>query len=168
MSIYIARPGDILMYRHAPNFDTKLIQFGEELEDGCEQDEYYHCAIALNPNTKIEAQGKSVAVDQIDYGNFDVFRPPLMADQISEGLSAVKECIGQRYDWVLIIDDALRYLTRNLIHLPVRYVKSEERKKKICSSLVALYLDAAGWKKDWSLSVSPEDVYLAVKDWRVT
>lgn len=164
----ICEPGDILMYRHGNTLDKRLIDFGERLEDGAQSPMYYHVAIALGPNLKIEAQGKSVAIDTIDYGNFDPYRPPLSAAQIHDGLTAVKKCVGQPYDWWLIINDALSYLTHGIVHLPTKWIESEERKSKICSSLAALYFKAAGLGVRWALSVSPEDIFLAVKEWPAT
>lgn len=157
------------MYRYAPNLDTRLIQLGELLEDGRPRP-YYHTAIALDVNRKIEAQGKTVAITEIDYGNFEPFRPPLTRTQIEEGLSVVLADEGEPYDWPLIIDDGLRYLTHNLVHLPVGWITSEERRKKICSSLVVAYFKASGWrpahpKKTLSRNSSPEDVGIYIQDY---
>lgn len=166
MGEFFAREGDILLYSHAPNLSTRLIQFGEELEDGMQPVECYHVAIALDGYRKIEADGKNVAINPIDYERCAVFRPPIDKGHIRQGLGETLKLVDQPYDWVLILDDALRYFTHNYIHLPVQYVKSQERRKKICSSLVAFYFGKAQWGH-LGRNASPEDVWLQVKDWPV-
>ncbi|GMA59661.1 hypothetical protein GCM10025859_01010 [Alicyclobacillus fastidiosus] len=159
--------GDILLYSTPPNFDTCLVIEGERMEDPGESRYFFHVAIALDANRKIEARGKTVAIDQIDYGQFAVFRPPVPPSRIQAGIEAVRECIGQHYDWLAIINDGMSYLTRDLAHLPDKWVASSEHKRKICSSLVALYFKTASWGPKFGLTVSPEDIYEAVKEWPV-
>ncbi|MFB5192646.1 hypothetical protein [Alicyclobacillus fastidiosus] len=161
----ICESGDILLYETPPNLDTRLILKGERMEDPGGARYFYHVAIALDANWKIEAQGKTVAITDIDYGRFAVFRPPIPPSRVKNGVAAVRDCVGQNYDWLAIMNDGLSYLTRGRIHLPKRWVESSERKRKICSSLVALYFNAAKWGPKFGLTVSPEDIYEAVKDW---
>lgn len=165
----VVEAGDILLYRHAPTITTRLIELGEVLEDGKQSHEYYHVAIALSSIRKIEANGNRVQIAPVNNGGiYDVYRPPLSSFQIHMGLAHVKAMEGQRYDWLLIVDDALRYLTHNLVHLPVRWVKRNERYMKICSTLAAEYLKAAKFVSDveFTDNTSPEDIWLAVKDYR--
>ncbi len=164
-----AQPGDILLYFRAPNLGTRLIQVGEELEDGVDKRMAYHVAVAMDQYTKIEANGHSVADAPIDYANCRVFRPPILSQNIHNGLHAVRKLIGQRYDWVLILDDALRYLSHDRVHLPVGYVRSEERRGKVCSSLVSVYLRAAAWEpaKALTRNASPQDDYLLLRAYEV-
>lgn len=172
--MYLAKPGDILLYKKSPSILDKFIIDGEILEDGLHHREYYHVAIALDASNKIEAYGKSVRIDAIDYGNFDAFRPPISHPRIQTALSAVQKFVGQYYDWWLIVDDALRYMTRFIPrvlggpwHLPVSFIKDEERRGKVCSSLVVKYFTAAHWGPKLGRNASPEDIYLAVKDYLV-
>lgn len=163
----LCKAGDILLYEKPPNLDTRLILDGERMEDPGENRYFYHVAIALDVNRKIEAQGATVAIDQIDYGKFAVFRPPIPESHVKAGIASAMKCVGQKYDWLAIINDALSYLTRGLIHIPDKWVESSERKRKICSSLVADYFKAAQWGPKFGLTVSPEDIYEAVKEWPV-
>ncbi len=165
--MYIAEPGDILLYRKSPSIADRLVEFGERLEDGAQDREYYHVAIALNANDKIEAYGKSVAIHPIDYGNFDAFRPPIAPRRIGIGLGTIRQYVGQAYDWWLIIDDALRYISRGVFHLPVSFIRSTERRGKVCSSLVVSYFKAAYWGPNLTSNASPEDIWIAVKDYPV-
>lgn len=160
------KAGDILLYGHAPNFETRMIQFGEILEDGIQDQEFYHVAIALNALNKIEANGKYVEINPIDYGKFSIFRPPIDQLNIKKGLDESCQLVGEPYDWLLIFDDVLRYLTHNFIHLPEKWINLQERHKKICSSLVAFYFRKAGWH-DSKDQPNPEDIYLMVKNWRI-
>lgn len=63
----------------------------------------------------------------------DAFRPPIDQHHIDLGLSTVKKYVGHPYDWWVVIDDGLRYVSRYLIYLPVSFVQPEERKGKVCS-----------------------------------
>ncbi|MFB5192747.1 hypothetical protein [Alicyclobacillus fastidiosus] len=172
--MYLAEPGDILLYRKYPSIGHDLIIDGEILEDGRQQREYWHVAIALDVKNKIEADGKTVAIHPIDYGNFDAFRPPIGSRRIDLALSVIRQFVGQGYDWWLIIDDAIRYATKRIPkclggpwHLPAAFIQSEERRAKVCSSLAVAYFNAAVWGPKLDRNASPEDIYLAVKDFPI-
>jgi hypothetical protein len=163
-------PGDILLFRGGTTFLERGIYFFEQLEDGPQQALYHHAAVALNDREKIEALLRVEITSLVDTGHFDVFRPPVDRARRREALRALRSLQGQRYDYLLILDDALRYATRGVLHLPRRWVQSWERRRKICSSLVAWYLRRAGFKsrrlKRWP-PPSPEDLYLALKHFQV-
>ncbi|WDL96956.1 hypothetical protein [Alicyclobacillus sp. ALC3] len=161
--------GDILLYHRPPNLSTRLIEDGERLEDPGEPEYFYHVAIALDKYTKIEANGKTVAKANIDYGKFRTFRLPFGHDAIQRGLNLVLSYEGEPYDWPLIIDDGLRYATHDLVHLPVAYIRSEERRRKVCSSLAAKDLVAVRpeWAPLLGRNSSPEDIYNVVKSFPV-
>lgn len=164
------REGDILLYRKGGHVSEALIDFGEELEDGIQAREYYHVAVACNSQLKIEANGfEPVCITNIiDDGTFDVFRPQIPISRIRDGLYALRKLEGQKYDWWTIADEALRDLTFNLIHLPENFINDEERRRKICSTLVAFYFRKCEWGvlKRWP-KPSPEDIYLLVKEYQV-
>lgn len=163
----ICQPGDILVYYRNPSVIDRGIQLAEEIEDGPQPRFYYHVAIALDANRKLEAY-RRVGIHPIEYNDtFDVFRPPIAHRRRDNALQFVRSFVGQRYDYILILDDALRYLTHGHVHLPVRYVKSLERHMKVCSSLLVRYLLKAMWGPKLGRNASPEDVYLAVKDYGV-
>ncbi|MCF8566926.1 hypothetical protein LLE49_19590 [Alicyclobacillus tolerans] len=168
--MYIAEPGDILLYRKpfAAYIPDIAIDLGEMLEDGPQPKYFFHCAIALNANVKLEADGRRVAVHPIDYGKFEPYRPPIPRGRREKGLQYVETMEGQRYDWIVDIDDGLRYLTHNHVHLPVRWVQNIERHAKNCSDLVGAYFNKVMWgPKHFGLNTSPEDIWLAVKDYGV-
>lgn len=162
-----ANPGDILLYRKDPSVFDGLVDEFEEMEYRKQKEYFYHVGIALNNFETIEADGRYVEVNPIDYERADIFRPPINQQSINYALGEIRKYIGQSYDWILILDDALRYLTRNLIHLPVRYIRSRERHAKVCSTLVAKYLGYAGWGPLYGLNVSPQDLWFAIKDYEV-
>lgn len=161
-------PGDLLFYRKNPNLFNRLVDVAEEVENGRQKYEFYHCSIALNQWEKVEADGRRVNVNPIEPDGYSVFRPPINQQSINYALFEIRKYIGQRYDWTLIADDALRYLTHNHIHFPVNYIRSTERHAKVCSSLVARYFFYAGWSSFYGFNESPEDIWLAVKDYEVT
>jgi hypothetical protein len=161
-------PGDILLYRKLRNRNTEFIRFLERIENGPQVREYYHVAIALDSHSKIEANGNKVCIVPIGYGSFDIFRPPIPPEQRDAALDVIKGLAGEPYDWSLVIDDVLRCLTLNLVHLPVALVQAEELHKKTCTSLVVDYLWVAKWGKTWNLNVSPEDIYFLVKNYPVS
>ena len=162
------KPGDILLYGKPPTLSTKLIEVGEELEDGTQEKEYYHVAIALNQFDKIEAQGKNVGIASIDYGRFDVYRPPIPAYQIKQGLGETRKLVGEPYDWWLIIDeaparpDAQLNSSTGIIH-PVERATREDMfdasRFLFCKGTVGAFEEVA--------EPDPEAIYLAVKDYRV-
>lgn len=165
------QPGDILLYyRDGGLLSDPLIKLGEVLEDGPQSVEYYHCAIALDAKTKIETNGfEPVCVTNIIYdGTFDVFRPPIDQKSRNEALQKVMELQGQHYDWLLILDDAFRFMTFNLIHLPENRINNSERRRKICSTLVAFYFESAKWGelRKWPRP-TPEDIWLEVQEFPV-
>lgn len=163
----LCRPGDILLYRKKRTLSTDAIELGEWLEDGAESREYYHVAIALDAYRKIEADGRSVAINLIDYGNFDAFRLPVNKSRRLWALSRIRNFVGQPYDWWLILDDGLRYLTRNKIHLPVHFIVDEERIKKICVSVARKYINYTKWPNRLTRNASPEDIWLLANKWPV-
>lgn len=165
--MFTCQPGDVLLYRKDPSLFDRLVDEFEEAERPKQKKYFYHCGIALNQFETIEADGRYVEVNPIDYERAEIFRPPISQQSINYALSEIRRYIGQRYDWMLIIDDALRYLTRNLIHLPVGYIRSIERHAKVCSSLVAKYFFYSGWEQFYGVNESPEDIWLAVKDYEV-
>ena len=95
------QPADILLYSKPPNLSTRLIEVGERLEDGKQPMEFYHVAIALDPYTKIEAQGKSVATAPIDYecGHLAIFRLPTAPKVCNAALRGLMRLEGEPYDW---------------------------------------------------------------------
>ncbi len=163
----IVEPGDILLYRKLRNRKTETIKFIERLKNGPQVREYYHVAIALDKHSKIEANGKVVTMKPIDDEQCDVYRPPIPPQQRDSGIGYMKRLTGEPYDWWLVTDDVLRYITRDVIHLPVGFVQAEERHKKICTSLVVQYFAAAKWGPKLSPNVSPEDIYFLVKKYEI-
>lgn len=160
--------GDILLYTDHPDWIDRGIQFFERLEDGKHKFMPYHTAVALNSTTQIAAYHKvEIAPLGYDGPDFLVYRPPITPRRRERALEYVKTFNGEPYDYVAIVDDALRYSTHNLLHLPVRWVDSVERHAKVCSSLVADYFNEAIFPGDWGPNTSPLDIYLAVKDYRV-
>jgi hypothetical protein len=163
----IVEPGDILLYRKLRNRKTESIKFIQRLKDGPHVREYYHVAIALDKQSKIEANGKVVTIEPVNDEQCDVFRPPIPPQQRNSGIDYMKRLAGEPYDWWLVTDDILRYVTHDVIHLPVGFVQAEERNKKICTSLVVQYFSAAKWGPKLSPNVSPEDIYLLVKKYEI-
>lgn len=183
MNFVNVHEGDILLYRRINTAAEAAIVFGEVLEDGIEDREYYHCAIALSSTQKVEALGEICVTNIVQDGSFDVFRVPLHPDDIRQGLHAALKLVGQKYDWWLIADDVLRYLTRGHVHLPKKFIESKERRMKICSSFVHYFFRRATRPKSSVYSVavrgsilrrlkrwpppSPQDLYLAVQEYEV-
>lgn len=165
--MFTAEPGDILLYRRLQTTEVREIDFIERLSDGSQPYYYYHCAIALDANMQIESNGKTVVTQLIVDEGFDAFRPPVRTEERNSALELLQRFVGQKYDWILIADDILRAFTHHLIHLPVSLVTSEERHRKICSSLVVRYLNAAGCKTNLNQNALPEDIYFTVKDYQV-
>lgn len=160
--------GDLLFYYKKKNFLIfgNLIKFGEFLEDGRQEKTYFHVAIALDDKTLLEADGKTVTKNPIDYEDgFDVYRVslPKLDDAIQYALSLE----GEKYDWTLIIDDGLKYLTHGFIHLPEEMIDKLEKHMKICSTLAEVYLEQGGFTGKIRDEASPEDVYLPIKQYIV-
>lgn len=165
--MYSAEPGDILLYRTLHTLGVGAIDIVEELKDGRQPRLYYHCAIAVDAQSIIESNGRTVLIKQIPPAGFDVFRPPLAVGAREEGLSCIRALAGQKYDCIVVIDDVLRALTRNLLHLPASVVESQERHRKICSSLVVCYLEASAWHHGLNQNALPEDIYLLLCPYQI-
>lgn len=166
--MYVEQPGDILMFRELDTLEVREIDWIERLKDGQQPYLYYHCSIVVDKDTLMESNGYKVVLRRTPSTGFDAFRPPLSLDKRRQAIEQLKGLIGQKYDWVLIVDDVLRALTHNVIHLPGGLVAREERYRKICSTLVVRYLNFAGWnQKQLTLNALPEDIYLALRDYQV-
>lgn len=168
----LIRTGDILMY-YRPTKPHRLveraIQLGEILEDGIQDREYYHVAIAVDAQTKVEANGVYVAKADIEKNrSFDLFRPPIAHHVRHQAMQTILTMEGQKYDWWLIFDDVLRYISFGLLRLPESFIAEREQTEKICSTLVGRYLRLAGYKHVDKRFPSPEDIYLAVKRYKVS
>jgi hypothetical protein len=156
----VVKTGDILLY-YPSNLIWEAVVVGEILEDGIQDKEYCHVAIALNDREKIEADGHAVVINPIDYKErFDVYTVSEDRDAIHKALTSVQKYLGQGYDWLEIIDQALRDLSHGLLHLPKHLIMQSEAHRKICSTLAAIYLKELGIEvKELP---SPEDIYLAI------
>jgi hypothetical protein len=165
--MYIAEPGDILLYHKLLTLEVREINLIQRLKTGPQSKFYYHSAIALDSKTLIESDGKRVVVNEILQGGFDAFRPPIPLEGRLAGIAYIRSLVGQKYDWLVVLDDVLRAFTHDLVHLPVRLVKNEERHRKICSTIVVTYLDGAGWKTALNRNSLPEDIYLALESYQV-
>lgn len=171
MTTQHAQAGDILLYRRVMTLTEALIDVGEVLEDGPQNKIYYHCAVALDEYHEISALASGVRVYSITYNDeFDIYRLPIPPDKLKESLDRLKTLEGQPYDWVCIVDDSLRYLTRGLVHLPEWWVRSTERHCKICITFIRKDLKWANFNPPIPLTLhsSPEDLALALRKWRVT
>lgn len=171
MENQVVKAGDVLLYKvPRGHWYTKvfegLIVDGEKLEDGKHKQEYYHIAVAISDKQKIEANGVDVAIDDIEYdGSFDSYTMPFSQEKIEEALEYIKGFQGEPYDWTLIVDDALRYLSDNILHLPLELVAEKEKYEKICSTFAVIYLIKLGLIKQEDIHkyYSPEDDYLLIK-----
>ncbi len=174
-AVKLIQRGDVLGYYKATTTLEALIQFGERLEDGPHNREYYHVAVALDNFSKIEADGVKVAINPITSDNgYAIFRLPVSQSKIDQALTKLRGLMGQRYDWVLIVDDGLRYLSkgitgRELLHLPAWFVRRKERTEKICVSVLRKYCNYLHYEPIGNLDTwsSPEDWCLALEDCEV-
>ncbi len=171
------RAGDILLYYHSPDLIDRGIDFFEWFEHPYQPLYFYHAAVALSHDRQIEAF-RHVEIRAIPYTDrpFMIFRPPICDSVIDKGLDHIQRYVGQSYDYTVIVDDALRYVSHNRIHLPVSWIESDERKEKDCSALVVKYLVATRMLKALRSShnnltldrnASPEDLYILLRSYKV-
>ncbi|MFB5189927.1 hypothetical protein [Alicyclobacillus fastidiosus] len=165
--MYVKQQGDILLFRTLQTLEVREIDWIERLQDGKQPYTYYHCSVVVDEHTQIESNGKTVRINAIPSGGFDAFRPPISLEGRQRGIEQLTKLVGQTYDWVLIVDDVLRALTHNLLHLPIKFVAREERYRKICSTVVVAYLNAAGWNHGLTLNALPEDIYIVLRNYQV-
>ena len=169
----INRPvrGDILAYHRVGTLGEIAIDFGEALQGGPQPEFFYHVSIATSPYSQLAAiAGKGVIEYPIVMSDpFAIYRPPIPTKDKIAALSEIERFKGERYDWLLIADDALRMLSRDFVHLPDALVRSEERTHKICSSLVVRYLRYAHFEPSIPLSFhsTPQDVAISLRKYRV-
>lgn len=166
----LVKRGDILLYDVVRTAGEALIDFGEILEDGPHADTFYHCAIAVDAANKYEATGKQIAEHPVVYdGSWRLFRPPISPDATARALIADSKLIGEPYDDWLIVDDALRDATHNLIHLPGGFITNRELHSKVCSSFLLYHFHAAGsvLADGLTSNVSPQDWFLRLRRYEV-
>lgn len=161
----VFKQGDILLYYRPPTFLTKLITFGEILEDGKQKREYYHVAVVVDSEHKVEANGKNVSIAPIHNGGvFDAYRlNSVYQNKIPYAIEQVISYVGQPYDYLLIFGLAIEYISFGWARFPKHILKHSEEKSKICSTLAQQFLWYCGIPpiKDFD---SPEDVYLTILD----
>jgi hypothetical protein len=167
--------GDILLYYEdrqglKEEIMSNVVKLGAILEDGIQDCEVYHCAIALDGDHKLEADGTVIAIHPINRNGeelFGVFRPKVDPKDRNEALQYVYTFIGQKYDWFLIADEGIVDLTGGAIHFPTQFMERKELHMKICSTLAAFFLKKANYKVDQINKKKfnePEDIYLIVKE----
>lgn len=174
MTVEIKR-GDILLYYKPENILEGLVQVGEHLEDEDRFENkntkktYYHVSIAIDDKFEVGTNGTKVHDKSIDYTQpRDVIRLLASENEIEIAMMYIESFIGQKYDWTLIIDDALRYLTRNLIHLPPSWIVEREKHEKICTTFVEKYLNKLGYTANKGYHESPEDIYFDFRKYLVS
>lgn len=163
------RPGDVLIYFKAPNLTTRIIEYGEERIDPGEDRYAYHVAVALDAFAKIEADGKETEINPIDYGRFEVYRPPY-PDPARMSSALLWGCAqrGRLYGWIGIIDQGIRDISGGRLHLPRWFVTWADKRWPYCSTLAQSIISKAGFDgiPRWP-PPSPEDVYKTVKLYQV-
>lgn len=162
----ICKEGDILLYYGDPNIIDEGIQWFERLEDPGDDIYVYHCAIAVSAFEKIEAdrrvEERAITLER----PFIVCSPPIPKGRVDVALGKLRaKMLGKVYGYVLILDDALRYLSGNRIHLPERLMK--RFREPDCSWLVALFWRFALWGPKLGRNVSPQDILRVARPWQV-
>lgn len=137
--------GDVLFYFDAPNVETRLIQFGESIEEHAPGPWPYHVAIALNATQKIEADGKETAINPIDYGKFVICRPPYDKRKLPKALAWSRRQEGKLYGWFGILDQILRILFRKKGLVPRWLVEWADKRWPYCSYLYQEFAPRAGF-----------------------
>lgn len=157
----ITQEGDIILYFRAPNLIDRGIDLFEWFEHHGDPTYFYHVAIAVGMADQIEA-ARRIRISPITPEDMClVFRPPIRRTRVRIALGKLRKKLGQRYGYLLIIDDALRYISRGRLHLPEWLMDKYHHDD--CSALVADYFDDAMWGPKLNHNVSPEDIYHLVK-----
>lgn len=147
MKRFYCQPGDILFYFKSPNLETRLIQIGEDLEEGETAIWPYHVAVALTAYVKVEANGKKTDIVPIDYGKFRLCRPPYDPAKINQALGWARTQAGRLYGWIGIADQALRDLSLGKLHLPRGLVQWSDSHWPYCSTLATDTAVRAGFNE---------------------
>lgn len=161
------RPGDVLLYEHPPTRLTKLIEDGECREDPGEKRYFYHCAVALDAYSKIEADGRDTTINPIDYGNFACFRPPYDPVKLDGALSWARTQEGRLYGWIGVFDEGLRDISGGYLHFSKWFITWANNRWPFCSWLGGEIMNRAGFMVPMWPPPCPEDIYEAVKKWPV-
>lgn len=168
----VVQAGDVLAYWRTSNFTEELIDAGEVLEDGPQEREYFHVALALNSTQKIESlTSTGVGLHKIIYdGSFDVFKVPMTDTKKNRALNAALSLVGERYNWWAVVDDGLRYLSGGKVHLPKKFIDWTERYTKECSGVLFFAFRKALWKPALRINAypppSPQDVVDMLKPYQ--
>lgn len=161
------KPGDCLIYFKSKSVTAELIRFGERLQDPNEDMYAFHIAVALDKYRKIETNGAPTEIRTIDYGNFLVFRPPYDSAKLPAALRWIQKLEGRWYGWIGVIDQGMRDLTGGYVHLPRWLITRIDNKWPYCSWEYGEFANRAGFSLPMWPPPSPEDVYDAVRQWRV-
>jgi len=161
----ITREGDILMYFRSPNAIDLGIDLFEWFKRHGDPTYFYHTSVAVDCRDQIEA-ARRIRISPITTADtYLIFRPPVPQQDVRNALGKLRKRIGQRYGYLLIIDDALKYLSRDRVHLPDWLMTHYHLDD--CSALVAEYFGYAQWGPELGRSASPQDVWRAVRRWPV-
>jgi len=166
-----AHPGDIILYEKPRDVLEELIEDGERMEDGTHKRWFYHVAIALGPYDMLEAISR-VSISPLDYHNCVICRPPYDRTKIHAALRWGKKREGRLYGYIGVVDQALRDLTHDRLHMPKSFIEWMNSRWPYCSVLTSAIARKAGFKqiRQWP-PPDPEAVWEAVKnyvvyDWR--
>jgi len=169
MNHWYCKAGDVLLYDRSTSLTSRVIDAGEVIEDGVDDREFHHVAIALDPYYKIEADGNKTTIVPIDYGMFATFRPPYDRKKLHDALDWARTTqVGRLYGWVGILDQALRIVSRSRLHLPRWFVQWANARWPYCSPLGTAIMIRAGFNGVLPLPPpNPEVVYHGFKDYEV-
>lgn len=167
MNNFPAESGDILVYFRDPTTLQRLIITGEEMEDGKHKIEAFHVAVALDAFTQIAALGRGITILPMESG-IAICRPPYDSTKVPSALAWARSRVHTPYGWIGILDQALRDLTHDRVHLPAKFMRWVNRKWPYCSVFDAQIVRRAGWNgiRRWP-PPDPETVWEAVKQYRV-
>lgn len=162
----ICKEGDILLYYGDPNYIDRGIQWFEQIEDPGDDIYVYHVAIAVSAFEQIAAD-RRVELRPITLERaFIVCRPDIPKGRVDVALGKLRaKMLGKVYGYMLIVDDALRDISRNRLHLPKWFMRLFRGPD--CSWLAALFWRFALWGPKLGRNVSPQDILRIARPWQV-
>lgn len=162
----VCQEGDILLYYGNPNWIDRGIEWFEQQQDPGDDIYVYHVAIAVSAFEQIAAD-RRVELRPITLERaFIICSPPIPKGRVDVALGKLRaKMLGKIYGYMLIADDAVRYLTKGRFGLPKWLMKLFPEPD--CSWLVALFWRYAMWGPKLGRNVSPQDILRIARPWQV-
>lgn len=137
------KTGDLILFsgNDFPSIITKIGNVIGKILNINPSVKYTHCGVMISDIEIVEALNSGVKMRVFPYtSGYEVYRGKFTEEQISQIKSYALSCVGEKYNWFLIISIAIL----KILHLEWLF-KGISHKGQICSVLVGRCYEKAGY-----------------------